>query len=399
MIQLRDPDRIDRPSASVAILHEQPAWTVALRASLDRHDIPHVDVDAGALLARGASDPNEVAPLVVEALARHRVVINRISPSADSRGHAGAIELARRVLPELERRGVRVVNGSRSFGVETSKRSQMRLLESLGVPVPRTDVIDASDGPDAAAAIVAERFDMLTATIPGGPVIVKPDRGGSGVGVTEVAGDDARSGGAALIDAVRGAARAAGGGPVLIQPKLKSATETIDRLEFVGGELVTAMRVRARNTFNLCPDDACVRPAARPNEGPVSVRFAAWTDVPFELVELGRRIVDAGGIDIGGVEFIESRPAHFVAIDVNATSVHRADVAAALGTDPAATIASFLDHLLHGSPGAGGVSAGSSGRDSGPFDPALFAPDRFAHGIAADSKTGGDHPYRSGIRG
>src|SRR5207253_2996852 len=74
-------------------------------------------------------------------------------------------------LAHLERRGVRVVNGYRAFATETSKALQLALLERLGLPYPKARVIHhPTQAPRAAEEL---RF----------PVLVKPNIGGSGVGV------------------------------------------------------------------------------------------------------------------------------------------------------------------------------------------------------------------------
>ena len=70
------------------------------------------------------------------------------------------------------------------------------------------------------------------------------------------------------------------------------------RLEFLGGELLYAMRVITHGRFNLCPspvcnpdegDGACEIPAA---EAP-PVEFYPYHEVPHEAVETATRIVKA----------------------------------------------------------------------------------------------------------
>src|SRR5207249_2042314 len=69
----------------------------------------------------------------------------------------------------------------------------------------------------------------------------------------------------------------------------------IVRMEFLGGELLYAMRVVSHGRFNLCPSPVCNpedRDAARP------VEFYPYPEVPASAVHTGRRIVAGGRLDV-----------------------------------------------------------------------------------------------------
>ena len=66
-----------------------------------------------------------------------------------------------------------MVNGQKAFRFETSKALQLSLLESLGLPYPKSRVINSPA--DAIAAAEGLRF----------PIVIKPNIGGSGAGVTK----------------------------------------------------------------------------------------------------------------------------------------------------------------------------------------------------------------------
>ena len=96
-----------------------------------------------------------------------------MSPSAYLRGNGDTIFYTLNFLKHLEDSGTRVVNGHRAFTYETSKALQLSLLESLHLPFPRARIIHrASQAPAASEGL---RF----------PVVVKPNIGGSGAGVTK----------------------------------------------------------------------------------------------------------------------------------------------------------------------------------------------------------------------
>src|SRR5262249_923621 len=132
----------------------------------------------------------------------------------------------------------------------------------------------------------------------------------------------------------------------------------IVRLEFLGGELLYAMRVKTHGRFNLCPSPVC-----NPDDGsghcevPVAtpappVEFFAYPEVPPEAVEAARRIVRAARLDVGGIEYLEAAGGRRVFYDINANSNLRPSVAATFGFDPFERVVDFLasalDHALPG---------------------------------------------------
>src|SRR2546423_7328190 len=141
----------------IAVYNDPPKWFRALFEELDRRRLPYVRLDA----SRQRYDPSADE-------SRFALLFNRMSASAYLRGHANAIFYTRGYLAHLERKGVRVVNGHDSFRIETSKAAQLALLDSLGLPYPRTRVINHAE--EATHAARDLRF----------PVIVKPNIGGAG---------------------------------------------------------------------------------------------------------------------------------------------------------------------------------------------------------------------------
>src|SRR2546430_4494001 len=93
-----------------------------------------------------------------------------MSPSAWQRGLGHGIFYTLNYLAHLEGKGLRVVNGYRCFNHEISKALQLTNLEKLGLPYPKTRVINhPSQALEAAEAI-------------GYPVVIKPNIGGGGAG-------------------------------------------------------------------------------------------------------------------------------------------------------------------------------------------------------------------------
>src|SRR5207253_1700016 len=116
------PVHPDRP---IAIYHEHPDWFRPLFQELERRGTPYVRLDAAQhRYEAGAPRPP------------YSLVFNRMSPSAWLRGNGHGIFYTLQYLDHLERRGVRVVNGTQAFLTETSKARQLALLESLRLPYP-----------------------------------------------------------------------------------------------------------------------------------------------------------------------------------------------------------------------------------------------------------------------
>ena len=65
----------------------------------------------------------------------------------------------------------------------------------------------------------------------------------------------------------------------------------------------------------------------------------------LEAVETGRRIVEAAGIDVGGIEYLES-DGELVFYDVNANSNLRPAIAREFGFDPFERVVAYLEQRL-----------------------------------------------------
>jgi hypothetical protein len=132
----------------------------------------------------------------------------------------------------------------------------------------------------------------------------------------------------------------------------------IVRMEFLGGELLYAMRVKTHGRFNLCPspvcnpdegDGVCEVPAHQAADAP-PVEFSPFPDVPRDAVETAKRIVRAAKLDVGGIEYLETDTGRRVFYDINANSNLRPSVAAAFGVDPFERVVDYLERQLVASP-------------------------------------------------
>jgi biotin carboxylase len=261
-----------------------------------------------------------------------------MSPSAHTRGRGHLTFYTLQYLAHLERLGVRVINGYAAWRTEISKAYQLTLLERLGLPHPRARVIHhPSQAPDAAEGM---RF----------PVVVKPNIGGSGAGILRF--DDVET----LARAARGNTLQLGlDSTALVQEYIPADAARIVRVEVLDGSYLYAIRIYTPgDSFNLCPADVCqgvdgaqlARPACAVDAPKNDLRVEAYTP-PAEIVNAVERILAAGGIEIGGVEYlIDARDGRAYFYDINALSNFIADAPRVVGFDPFARLADWLEAEL-----------------------------------------------------
>ena len=305
------------------VLHEHPEWQKPLFAALARRGVLFEPFD----LTRAAFSN-------VETL-RAPLYFNQASPSAYIRGNTRAVPLALAYMRSLQLLGARVLNGADVFALELSKSAQATLLRTLGIDCPRS--ITFND-PSALRAYESEiRW----------PALLKPDQGGSGARIqvvdslAQVETLFSRDPGMWLPDNL-----------FLLQEYLAHDPDRgIIRLEFLGGELLYAMRVVTHGRFNLCPSPVCnpedgAGSCELPNEQAAidaqPVEFYPFPEVPKDAVDTAKRIARAAKLDVGGIEYLETVGRRRVFYDINANSNLRPSVAAAFGFDPFERVVDFL---------------------------------------------------------
>lgn len=291
----------------IFILHENPEWVVPLHAEFARRGIEATE---------WLLDEDYVA---FDKIPQPGVYYNRMSASSHTRGHRFAPELTRMALTWLEHAGdsqVTVINGLRALYLETCKLSQYAALQKAGVRTPRTRAVVGRQQIMPAA----QDFDRW-------PVILKPNRGGKGLGVMKF---DTQQ---ALADFVAGADyQDPLDGIWLLQEYIQSAEAFITRCEFVGQRFVYAVQVDTSEGFELCPADVCsidepvVATAPQPNKFVISERY-------HEHSIIGRleTFMRTAGVDVAGIEVIEDKYGDLYAYDVNTNTNYNQAAEAAAG--------------------------------------------------------------------
>src|SRR5579871_129581 len=308
----------------LVVLFEHPEWQKPLWAALERRGVNYAAFD----LKQAAFDPDAVPEAAL--------YFNQASPSAYVRGNTRAVPLALSLMRALELGGSRVLNGSRAFLLELSKSAQAALLKTLNIPHPRSLTFN---DPEAA----------LKRWTGGWPALLKPEQGGSGARMFLLhSADELRKllreqPSLWLPDNL-----------LLLQEYFPvDAAQGIVRMEFLGGKLLYAMRVISHGAFNLCPSEACNPEGGGdshctiPEQAPAKpVEFYPYAEVPAAAVEMGERIMASGGLDVGGIEYLEAADGRLIFYDINANSNLRAPIGQAFGFDPFERVVDYLQRTI-----------------------------------------------------
>jgi len=318
----------------IYVLHENSAWVAPLREAFEETDLPYREwfLDQGALTFDRAPPQG--------------VFYNRMSASSHTRGHRFAPELTHGALNWLESHGRRVINGSRALYLEVSKLAQYAALQKAGIKTPRT-----------VAAVGRDHVLAAARDFGPGPYILKPNRGGKGLGVQLFQS-------VAAIDAYLNSPQAIEEAPIdgiwLIQEYIQSAAPYISRCEFVGGRFLYAVRVDTRDGFELCPADACAtKDAFCPADAPKTNRFTVLPDFSHTILDRYARFLAANDVEIAGIEFIIDRSGEILTYDVNTNTNYNAEAEsdAAVPLTGMRAIARFLGGELAKVPAATAIAA------------------------------------------
>lgn len=301
------------PEPQVYVIHENSEWLPPIAAALDAEGVPW----SPWLLNGGGIDLTTAPP--------PGVFWSRMSASAHTRGHTAAVEQARGVLSWLEAHGRRVVNGRRVLELELSKVDQLVALQAVGIDVPRTVAVSGDE------ALLAAAAEFPT------PFLTKHNRGGKGLGVARYDSVDELA--VALKDPYLDVPV---DGITLLQEYLPPAGGVITRVEIVGGEFLYALTADVvRGGFQLCPADACAV------DGSDDASLFAQRE-NFDDPIVGRYLDFAGsaGIEVAGIEFLETSDGRKVTYDINTNTNYNPDVEAAAPRSGPKAAAKFLARLL-----------------------------------------------------
>jgi hypothetical protein len=323
---------IERRSGSGAkamhihVIHENAAWLEPLAKALDAEHLPWRDW----FLDRGVFDLSMPPP--------EGVFYNRMSASSHTRDHRYAAELTASVLAWLAGHGRRIVNGPRALDLEISKARQYAALEAAGIRTPKTVLVAGKD----------LLVDAAHQQFAGNPLILKPNRGGKGLGVR-------------LFHTAEALAQYIGSAdyemPVdglhLLQQYIRPPVPLITRAEFIGGRFLYAVEVDTSEGFELCPADQCAVGDAFCPAGPEAAeapraKFAIIDDIDAGLKRRYEAFLAQNGIEVAGIEFIRDAAGAIYTYDVNTNTNYNPEAEARAGRSAMTALARFLGAELAG---------------------------------------------------
>ena len=308
----------------IHVIHENAAWLEPLAAALDRQGLPWRDW----FLDHAVFDLSRPPP--------EGVFYNRMSASSHTRNHRYAAELTAAVLAWLERHGARVVNGSRALDLEISKARQYAALEAAGIRTPDTVIVA---GKELLVEAARRRFGEA-------PFIVKPNRGGKGLGVRLF-----HSPGSLADHLDSPDYQPSVDGLHLLQQYVRAPVPLITRAEFIGGRFMYAVEVDTSDGFELCPADACaVGDAFCPAGAEPRAKFTIIDDIDPALKQRYQAFLAANAIGVAGIEFITDADGAVYTYDVNTNTNYNPDAEARAGRSGMAELARYLGTELERAP-------------------------------------------------
>lgn len=314
-------------AGKIYILYENEDWLVPLAQALEARGLPY----EGWPVIEGGVDLSKEPP--------QGVFFNRLSASSHTRGHEYSISLGGAILRWLDHHGRRVVNGRNVLDLEVRKFDQYALLKASGIKVPHTiatcgvkSLIDAAEKMSAASA--------------NGQFIIKPNRGGKGLGVR-------------LFDQVKNLQTAIDNkdtdfesvdGVHLVQEYIIGKAPKILRNEFIGGKYYYSVEVNTEDGFELCPADACCIADAKPNDKDGSEeKFRILEGFRHPLADQYEAFLKSQNIEVAAFESIEAVDGTLYTYDINTNTNYNQGAEFSCPDDVAAygQLATFLGELLN----------------------------------------------------
>lgn len=285
--------QILKQKPKIYIIHENEEWIIPLKKELDKLQFPYVDW----FINTGEIDLTAAPP--------KGVFYNRMSASSHTRNHRYAVEFTEPLLCWLQAHGRRVVNNRNSILLEVRKAEQYLALNKYGIKTPKTFVVSGKEF----IRKVVKKFDN-------NPFILKPNRGGKGIGVQlfksinrleEVLNNDWNE---LSLDGI-----------TLVQEYIEPKDGCIVRVEFIGGEYYYAVRVDASDGFELCPADDChaedVFCPTTENVSSKKEKFEIIKNYYNPDLDKYKAFLKNSGMEIAAIEYVENKNREKYVYDVN----------------------------------------------------------------------------------
>jgi len=310
-------------SRPIGIFYEHPVWFKPLFQELEKRGIPFVRIHA---------DSHQYNP--AEREIPYSLVINRVSSSAYLRGNSQGIFHSANYLAHVERLGTPVLNGTTAQEIESSKARQIELLASLGLPFPKTRIVNHVNQIIPAAR--SFRF----------PIVIKVNQPGSASSVLRFNKFENLLKAINLHQITLGVDHTA-----LVQEFIPAKDDYIVRVETLNGKFLYALKVYTKNeTYNLRPSElfeGSYTPEREVEESKSKIRVEPYSP-PQQVVAEVERIVKAARLDAGAVEYvIGSDNDQRYYCNIIALSNFVGDPVNTIGFDPYVDFVDYIEGRLH----------------------------------------------------
>ena len=306
----------------IGVLNEHPDWLNPLYAVFNEREVPFKKININTFSYNPQS--KDCLPFY----------INRLSPSALKRGHESAFAFTLDYIIHLESLGARVVNGSHTVLIETSKAKQASILSALNISQPKTIVLNNIT---QIKKYISE-FQF--------PVLVKPNCGGSGAGIQKFNTPNELK-----FSLEKDKIEIPLNQLFILQEFIQPKNGNIVRMETINGKFAYAMKVFTDGSFNLCPSDGCDTDRSNPSTDELGycpstsdtdVRFELYKNPPSEVVKAVEKIVAYAGMECGGIEYVVGEDGQWYIYDINPLSILRASFKKDYGVDGWGMLADFF---------------------------------------------------------
>lgn len=236
----------------------------------------------------------------------HLLYINRVFPSADMRGNTASIQKMEHLLNLLTLQEIHVINSQGAFLYDCSKWKTYTVLKKKGYKIPELVHINAES---------IHKIDTKELKF---PMVAKRDCGGRSYDMQIIRTADA------MIDFIRNIYRTNWVFQEFVEP-IKGYTT---RVEVIDNEIMAVLkRFIGRSGISSYS---------------MGSRYEIYEDCPSGILEDSITVLNALGIEMGSLDFIESGHGMIYLIDVNATSNFTLDYVPLLGFDPIEKMVEYI---------------------------------------------------------
>lgn len=278
------------------IIHENEEWLIPLRKALEKFDVQYEEWLLDDMTINIDQSPPK------------GIFFSRMSASNYTRNHLHSNQSSNIILTWLENHDRRVINGTNVLKIEFSKVLQQLLLKQSGFKTPKTIV-----------AVGINKIKEAASNLNVYPMIIKPNQGGKGFGVKLI--NTMNELDKMLEDNLINSSK---DDTWLLQEKISTNEEFITRMEFIGGNFIYSLKVFSKNSFELCPADACevdldqFCPVDEINDiNNSQPSFFIDNDPDKNLAKQLTIFLKKHQIEVAGVEFIRNKDGVPIFYDIN----------------------------------------------------------------------------------